>query len=66
MSLRSTPREGSVGALVDEFSRRPKDPCVPIGLLFELIATDRPPVRVVDGVGGEAQTTWLSKPVSTS
>jgi hypothetical protein len=39
---------------------------MPIGLLFELIATDRPPVRVVDGVGGEDQTTWLSKPVSTS
>jgi hypothetical protein len=58
MSLGSTPREGSVGALVDEFSRRPKDQCVPIGLLFELIATDRPPVRVIDGVGGgEDQTT---------
>ena len=66
MSARSTPREGSIGALVDEFSRRATDPCMPIGLLFELIATDRPPVRVVDGVGGEDQTTWLSKPVSTS
>jgi hypothetical protein len=66
MSLRSTPREGSVGALVDELSRCKKEPCLPIGLLFELIASDRPPVKVIDGVGDEGQNTWPSKPVSTS
>ena len=54
MNERITPREGSVGALVDELSRRPGTaPGQPIGLLFELIATDRPPVQVVDGVQGD-------------
>ncbi len=66
MNERSTPREGSVGALVDELSRCAKDPCVPIGLLFELVASDRPPVRVVDGVESQDQNSWVSRPVSTS
>ena len=66
MSERITPREGSIGALVDELSRRDKDPCVPIGLLFELVASDRPPVRVIDGVDGQDQNSWVSRPVSTS
>ena len=46
--------EGHTSRLVAEFAgERIDKPGQPIGLLFELIATDRPPVRVVDGVGDD-------------
>ena len=45
--------EDSVAAIVDDLSRtRPTADGYPIGLLFTLIADDRPPVRVIDGVSG--------------
>jgi hypothetical protein len=45
---------GHTSRLVAEFAgERVDKPNQPIGLLFELIATDRPPVQVVDGVGEE-------------
>ena len=47
-------RGAHTSRLVDELSReRFDDPTQPIGLLFELLASDRPPVRVRDGVEGE-------------
>ena len=45
---------GRTSRLVDELAReRVDNPEQPIGLLFELVAADRPPVRVRDGVDGE-------------
>ena len=45
---------GHTSRLVDELSRERFDnPAQPIGLLFELLASDRPPVRVRDGVEGD-------------
>ena len=58
---------GQTSRLVYELScERFDNPCQPIGLLFELIATDRPAVQVVDGVDSDDQNSWLSNPVSTS
>ena len=46
--------EGHTSRLVAELANERVDhPEQPIGLLFELIATDRPPVQVVDGIEGE-------------
>jgi hypothetical protein len=46
--------EGHTSRLVAELAdERVNKPEQPIGLLFELVASDRPPVRVHDGLEGE-------------